>query len=207
MRRLRGLLKGVYPRTYGGTMPLVLFEFIFLGLSPHIRGNHPDPEQEKVSCRVYPRTYGGTYDAAIARQVTRGLSPHIRGNRRQNRRDGIAPGSIPAHTGEPSSLFALAFLLGVYPRTYGGTSPALTLAVTLSGLSPHIRGNRSAACRCPGTRWVYPRTYGGTFTDIWGNIALLGLSPHIRGNRSQISRGASRHGSIPAHTGEPPNAC
>ena len=50
-------------------------------------------------------------------------------------------GSIPAHTGERFNTLPIRLLLGVYPRTYGGTSQIALISALVTGLSPHIRGN------------------------------------------------------------------
>ena len=151
----------VYPRTYGGTRFAHAILGVEWGLSPHIRGNrltHTDrlcrrwsipahtgeparPVNRAVPPRVYPRTYGGTLDYALNTTIQRGLSPHIRGNPVTAVLPLLTGGSIPAHTGEPSTLRLVPVLPRVYPRTYGGTNSLPRCADALGGLSPHIRGN------------------------------------------------------------------
>ena len=95
------------------------------------------------SDRVYPRTDGGTrlYFVADAREW--GLSPHRRGNLPHSARIVQQSGSIPAQTGEPSCADAIPSLLGVYPRTDGGTWETCGTDGHGIGLSPHRRGNPS----------------------------------------------------------------
>ena len=112
----------------------------------------------------------------------------------------------------------------VYPRTHGGTTCVSPKATSAAGLSPHTRGNPlrivpSAVSHGSipahtgepqiGPRWtdkcrVYPRTHGGTAPWQRGVADDQGLSPHTRGNHPGEPSGVDGAGSIPAHTGEPP---
>ena len=131
----------VYPRTYGGTVPFAVATAPVAGLSPHVRGNllagRParsnlgsipartgEPRQGTCSPRmsgVYPRTYGGTVPVPVFPLLSPGLSPHVRGNRMPAHRVRTRLGSIPARTGEPSTIRVCSAEYWVYPRTYGGT--------------------------------------------------------------------------------------
>ena len=155
--------------------------------------------------------------------LPRGLSPHTRGNRLELRRATAGQGSIPAHTGEPSTRRVPTARRRVYPRTHGGTSGGIVASLLGQGLSPHTRGNHVAKDLKTGfvgsipahtgepgkARYnqadvlVYPRTHGGT--SYMGRVLSIsqGLSPHTRGNPRRWIRGLPRLGSIPAHTGEP----
>ena len=154
----------------------------------------------------------------------KGLSPHTRGNRAAPHSPESPPGSIPAHTGEPSGTCQRPCSARVYPRTHGGTMAPDRIDPPAEGLSPHTRGNRPAAGRGryragsipahtgeppisasgdPPIR-VYPRTHGGTlYSAVWTSM-IWGLSPHTRGNLRSARGISSGPGSIPAHTGEPP---
>ena len=172
---------------------------------------------------VYPRAYGGTSSSRATLSAARGLSPRIRGNRSCRNCSPAPPGSIPAHTGEPHNDTNAAVSLGVYPRAYGGTIAVRLEPPRGQGLSPRIRGNpenrleqfdadgsipahtgepRAPRFAAPG-RWVYPRAYGGTARAPLRCSRAMGLSPRIRGNHEVRAWQALRHGSIPAHTGEP----
>ena len=152
-----------------------------------------------------------------------GLSPHMRGNLRDPVLAQSLLGSIPAHAGEPGFRPANHAGKRVYPRTCGGTIAIRIYRMSLSGLSPHMRGNlilyiliaihlRSIPAHAgePNT-WavegkayrVYPRTCGGT--PIPRELALtgIGLSPHMRGNLEASQWEENSFGSIPAHAGEP----
>ena len=234
---------GVYPRTHGGTVPPGQTVQASPGLSPHTRGNRipgsrsqigpgsiPAHTGEPRRCQrpcaaswVYPRTHGGTRRRLAANATRWGLSPHTRGNLGQFRLAYVFPGSIPAHTGEPSADSACLCASGVYPRTHGGTSRRRSLASLMAGLSPHTRGNRQAKLptrsrsgsipahtgeprirRVSGVAsGVYPRTHGGTFSLSIPAHSGQGLSPHTRGNRPTNGWSVTVLGSIPAHTGEP----
>ena len=155
---------GVYPRAYGGTAALTADRADIQGLSPRIRGNlfgrnwhlriawsipahtgEPARKPRRASrCRVYPRAYGGTSSCPHRSACQSGLSPRIRGNRRDDMGHHRRPGSIPAHTGEPIPVVDFEGGSGVYPRAYGGTLKPYWPACCAWGLSPRIRGNRSA---------------------------------------------------------------
>ena len=135
----------------------------------------------------------------------------------------VISGSIPAHTGEPTTRGPPKGLSRVYPRTHGGTVEIGLLPAVTGGLSPHTRGNRPrrrdpvlprgsipahtgepTATVCQG-RWmrVYPRTHGGTRPSAESPESPVGLSPHTRGNLARRDGLGRELGSIPAHTGEP----
>ena len=192
----------VYPRVYGGTLLRHVNIQSVWGLSPRVRGNLRAPgsripcdgsipactgepsrgESRDRASRVYPRVYGGTPPSGRSMKANAGLSPRVRGNPARLSVYPCMRRSIPACTGEPSSLGAFAFLAQVYPRVYGGTSMKSPLRSLAIGLSPRVRGNlherglnglnnRSIpACtgepmyRCylQSLVQVYPRVYGGT---------------------------------------------
>ena len=93
--------------------------------------------------KVYPRVYGGTEPAALLRNRQLGLSPRVRGNQAARAAALVLLRPIPACTGEPSSRRVSSTGVRVYPRVYGGTVRAKAGAVSLEGLSPRVRGNRS----------------------------------------------------------------
>ena len=193
-----------------------------MGSIPAHTGERRDCSRSDPQIRVYPRTYGGTAgerDGVLSRM---GLSPHIRGNVTAQHNAFSTCGSIPAHTGERQFCNQLLKCVGVYPRTYGGTSELIKCAISVVGLSPHIRGNgfdhdehgitggsipahtgeRAGPWRLRSHIWVYPRTYGGTLPPCHRSMGRGGLSPHIRGNGGCTGHGSTGLGSIPAHTGE-----
>ena len=154
---------------------------------------------------------------------SQGLSPRIRGNLSEVALKVKVDGSIPAHTGKPSSPSRTALFCRVYPRAYGETSKEIPLTPTAKGLSPRIRGNPpivTAPAPFTGsipahtgkpfapTYWeefsrVYPRAYGETQMSLDHRPPPGGLSPRIRGNRQFRTETNARGGSIPAHTGKP----
>ena len=151
----------VYPRVYGGTFPPRRLLGLVPGLSPRVRGNPTqgalgaratrsipactgEPRRGAWSrrrSRVYPRVYGGTGDRGLSLSAPQGLSPRVRGNRQRQRRRRRVWGSIPACTGEPVINFASDLPAEVYPRVYGGTDRTRARVLTVSGLSPRVRGN------------------------------------------------------------------
>ena len=138
---MRNRANQVYPRAYGGTIWICSSCCFLQGLSPRIRGNQGHGQtghaengsipahtgEPRASAQfpypnwVYPRAYGGTRPTETHAYGYRGLSPRIRGNLVGYVGRVVVLGSIPAHTGEPSSGGSAADSVGVYPRAYGGT--------------------------------------------------------------------------------------
>ena len=130
-----------YPRVCGGTMRLLVQCQEVLGLSPRVRGNHPEAEAARVEAgpipacagephggspsavrgRAYPRVCGGTAEIDPARPFQTGLSPRVRGNRDAGAGGGRRGGPIPACAGEPRSGREQCPEPGAYPRVCGGT--------------------------------------------------------------------------------------
>ena len=236
-------VEAVYPRVYGGTGRHRHESHRLVGLSPRVRGNLTDdfplvmnvrsipactgePMQSvstSAAAWVYPRVYGGTELDARKRLLGNGLSPRVRGNRPGLGRPLPRRGSIPACTGEPPACRPRPRFCTVYPRVYGGTSDPAASCNSCKGLSPRVRGNRSAANHrsapsrsipaCTGEPHarrphrihpqVYPRVYGGTSSVLCLLTQMSGLSPRVRGNPAHGRRARSRPRSIPACTGEP----
>ena len=213
----------VYPRVCGGTGHIDHVWYLYMGLSPRVRGN-PDAARivlarhgsipacagEPVSTRssttttrIYPRVCGGTGDLMKLRLRWPGLSPRVRGNPYESRR-------------RPCDH-------RVYPRVCGGTTFSLPFNSGGLGLSPRVRGNHRSCSQC-GRRggsipacagepplsirpalWqrVYPRVCGGTGSAKANAESPAGLSPRVRGNPRTVASHAYRCGSIPACAGEP----
>ena len=134
-----------------------------------------------------------------------------------------APGSIPAHAGEPQLRFLALSLPEVYPRPRGGTTDAAGRNPANAGLSPPTRGNRvepphsgQTARSIPAhagepalppsagaTPKVYPRPRGGTRFHCDDALRVGGLSPPTRGNQNLLDEMKEIYRSIPAHAGEP----
>ena len=233
----------VYPRMCGGTSGGSCPHGSPWGLSPLVRGNLSDaPALPLISgsipaCagepassrspastrRVYPRMCGGTGFLTFPGLNPTGLSPHVRGNLGSTRLEKQRDGSIPACAGEPATMRAGWRASRVYPRMCGGTGFLTFPGLNPTGLSPHVRGNRSPisaigvghgsipACagEPPGAgggiseNRVYPRMCGGTGFGRTFHAPIEGLSPHVRGNRDGLRAHSRRTGSIPACAGEP----
>ena len=156
--------KRVYPRVCGGTFVGEPVKRAVAGLSPRVRGNlhglHQrlagdgsipacagEPTGRRSRSRrtaVYPRVCGGTPTAVSKATCSVGLSPRVRGNP-----EGVAEAtrgmrSIPACAGEPLRNWLGVGEIEVYPRVCGGTSLPQTIMRSRQGLSPRVRGNRSA---------------------------------------------------------------
>ena len=233
----------VYPRECGGTRLQRSASAAAPGLSPRVRGNRtvrhggiaflgsipasagePHLGQRCTrSPRVYPRECGGTRPALRWPALAAGLSPRVRGNLGGGASELGGFGSIPASAGEPTAPTDHARRHGVYPRECGGTRVRADTRAAARGLSPRVRGNRSAGAlrRMPSgsipasageprrwwartrRRWVYPRECGGTASVMPSSSSRSGLSPRVRGNPAKGVLGAEAGGSIPASAGEP----
>ncbi len=194
-----------------------------MGSIPARAGQPRSMGRIRVRDGVYPRTRGATTSLRLARHRVQGLSPHARGNPQRGRAWGRIRRSIPARAGQPVSSAPNMRPPTVYPRTRGATLTVKVLGTTLSGLSPHARGNRASCPGCamttgsiparagqPGVvSWlrydhrVYPRTREATTTCPTIRQHRQGLSPHARGNRQPRLQPRSRWGSIPARAGQP----
>ena len=179
--RIRKLFR-VYPRACGGTVRAITQATAAEGLSPRMRGNHPEDVRQSddlgsipahagepllvpvdvQSSRVYPRACGGTSPPRRPTHGRPGLSPRMRGNPQFFENRGWVAGSIPAHAGEP--------------RPPSGP---------------------------PWPRRVYPRACGGTLVDKVAQNVDKGLSPRMRGNLAHYATAPADWRSIPAHAGEP----
>ena len=147
----------------------------------------------------------------------------MRGNLRRCTHGLRRQGSIPACAGEPRPLGQSEHARMVYPRVCGGTRKLCAASVKPHGLSPRVRGNRSALPRprsihrsipaCAGephTHYgrklcaaVYPRVCGGTWVESMNADSDGGLSPRVRGNRFRPRPDIRVVRSIPACAGEP----
>ena len=125
--------------------------------------------------------------------------------------------SIPACAGEPCGLNRRSRSASVYPRVCGGTSALICHTSQSEGLSPRVRGNRTAgaadadgrgsipACAGephPGGDFefpggVYPRVCGGTSIVPLPARSIAGLSPRVRGNHRRITRPRTNVGVYP----------
>ena len=124
--------------------------------------------------------YGAAFGSFLDKQWEEGLSPRVRGSPLFFGRDGLLVGSIPACTGQPPSPRRCSHTAAVYPRVYGAAAVRFGAAISVTGLSPRVRGSR---CRIvPARCWrrsipactgqprsanplssamgVYPRVYG-----------------------------------------------
>ena len=196
------VVRGVYPRVGGGTLPLMNSARRSSGLSPRGRGNLPEarrrrrdggsipawagePASKQRFTRtqgVYPRVGGGTLPLMNSARRSSGLSPRGRGNlpeARRRRRDG---GSIPAWAGEPASKQRFTRTQGVYPRVGGGTWTGAGEERRRWGLSPRGRGNLFRFER----------------VDV-----IVGSIPAWAGNPHRLLQPERGLGSIPAWAGEP----
>ena len=131
------------------------------GLSPRVRGNLAqklcqvapggsipacagEPSTLRASStrsKVYPRVCGGTAAEKTDDPIPQGLSPRVRGNPGPRVRRSEYAGSIPACAGEPYSSRNHHEQSRVYPRVCGGTSNICSRHLSISGLSPRVRGN------------------------------------------------------------------
>ena len=202
------------------------------GLSPRMRGNlrlgplgqvrhgsipayAGEPQASSPPRRgtgVYPRVCGGTRASSATRRTYPGLSPRMRGNLRGGVAVGGHRGSIPAYAGEPGCRRGIGGPWRVYPRVCGGTYHVESSAVSMTGLSPRMRGNLEIprshvalggsipayagepafSLLLASPERVYPRVCGGTFGLRAQSTRTVGLSPRMRGNPAPRPRRGPR---------------
>ena len=147
----------------------------------------------------------------------------MRGHRLKRGAQRPARGTIPAGAGTPASPMVHLPLFGDYPRGCGDTDARRQSAVGGSGLSPRVRGHRSAgtgrgraartipagagtpglshfSCRRLGD---YPRGCGDTSSTMSKLPEVTGLSPRVRGHPKRELRDQLLQGTIPAGAGTP----
>ena len=170
---------------------------------PAYAGEPRNCNPARQSARVYPRVCGGTARYQYQWPTLAGLSPRMRGNRTAQGTGHRSWRSIPAYAGEPVSGNGGGGGGGVYPRVCGGTVSVWSRISGRRGLSPRMRGNRTAGgprskprgsipayAGEPLLTWmtisgvrVYPRVCGGTPPNLHLGGVSQGLSPRMRGNR------------------------
>ena len=172
--------------------------------------------------KVYPRVCGGSLTIEWRESWEYGLSPRVRGKPIAVAEAQGEDRSIPACAGEARLYNCKASKQRVYPRVCGGSTYLDDAGVKSEGLSPRVRGKRSAAVRtagrvrsipaCAGEAQpaptpssaprVYPRVCGGSDAKRGVGCFTRGLSPRVRGKQPAAVPGLSWSGSIPACAGE-----
>ena len=116
-----------------------------------------------------------------------GLSPRVRGNHGLTMQGWEPDRSIPACAGEPHLALVVAGSHRVYPRVCGGTRPYLDDNELGMGLSPRVRGNRSARADHKALSRSIPACAGEPRET--GHLTLLGrVYPRVCGGTRAASR-------------------
>ena len=156
-----GSRRKVYPRPHGEALMVLLVMGSISGLSPPTRGSllfdgiganllgsipaHTGkPLAARLSAQssaVYPRPHGEAADRDRRECHASGLSPPTRGSHAGWRRQQDQLGSIPAHTGKPSTCRRRSGSAAVYPRPHGEASIRVSSQLCSGGLSPPTRGS------------------------------------------------------------------
>ena len=152
---------GVYPRPRGGAAEMPRDSNSASGLSPPTRGSQGldmptllgagsipahagEPATSRpapATWRVYPRPRGGADADTLHLHISPGLSPPTRGSPACVYCEASAPGSIPAHAGEPTRSSTRMATVAVYPRPRGGAGGTSLRSKIAMGLSPPTRGS------------------------------------------------------------------
>ena len=208
---------GVYPRVCGETVIRSMDSSQPRGLSPRLRGNRVKLTSNLHVHGSIPRLRGNRQQLATT-EAEMGLSPRLRGNREPVIGGSAQERSIPASAGKPRRPDRRSTSSRVYPRVCGETGKCPVTGTHVCGLSPRLRGNRSAvgvvalversipaSAGKPVERFgavplsrVYPRVCGETDPRGPSRIPAPGLSPRLRGNLGAGAVGAHAGGSIPA---------
>ena len=131
------------------------------------------------------------------------------------------PGIIPAHAGNTCLPFAVRYLRWDHPRACGEHLRPVTLAVSVLGSSPRMRGTRRLALADRALDGIIPAHAGNTCETIvcrglcgdhpracgehgaWNSVhaAFVGSSPRMRGTLAIYAHNPWCSGIIPAHAG------
>jgi len=154
---------------------------------------------------------------------TAGLSPRVRGHREEAERAKMRIGTIPAGAGTPVLQVGRQARHRDYPRGCGDTSMSRAARISPAGLSPRVRGHRTAfdvgflaggtipagagtpqqAIGSATQIGDYPRGCGDTLALESVYVALQGLSPRVRGHHRRLANRSLPVGTIPAGAGTP----
>ncbi len=233
----------VHPRSRGATWTPVIRNDAPRGPSPLTRGNPADrvaghqasgsiPAHAGQPPRtpgpagdrwVHPRSRGATRPKSLRSRCQRGPSPLTRGNLGAVPQADGAPGSIPAHAGQPWWCWSPPGATRVHPRSRGATDVPQGFGSVEEGPSPLTRGNRvssadavpgagsipahagqpTSGSSCRSSRRVHPRSRGATGGEYIIRDSTGGPSPLTRGNPCTEGLRRDGDGSIPAHAGQP----
>ncbi len=172
---------------------------------------------------VHPRSRGAAKLRRHCARRTNGPSPLTRGSRGRLSSQAGGRGSIPAHAGQPTSVGLAVRISRVHPRSRGAAFVTGFSKTSTSGPSPLTRGSPDRADksarrqgsipahagqpprrpRTGGTGGVHPRSRGAASALDCLAVKSKGPSPLTRGSRATHPSHALRHGSIPAHAGQP----
>ena len=191
---------GVYPRTHGEYMVLILSPPPRLGLSPYTRGILSECSTFTLNAGSIPVHTGNTMYGSRYAEYLR---------------------VYPRTHGEYAYWSYGCPLSRVYPRTHGEYGFAVYRREQNEGLSPYTRGILVLLLAAPAVwgsipvhtgntrpRWsresrdrVYPRTHGEYEDGLLSIADRNGLSPYTRGIPFSLYDDQYRDGSIPVHTG------
>ena len=176
----------VYPRVCGGSGLTANTAYQFRGLSPRVRGKREESAAQtrrrgsipacagearrtrlKTSLiKVYSRVCGGSPGEVALGHAIGGLSPRVRGKPAVRRRKRGQRRSIPACAGEATTHCTTPDSSTVYPRVCGGSSSGPVNPGAIGGLSPRVRGKRTARKRTRKARRSIPACAGEA--QCWG---------------------------------------
>ena len=152
-----------------------------------------------------------------------GPSPRVRGSHQTVPAAHVAPRSIPACAGKPSTRGFRRALRRVHPRVCGEARSSTAFGSPVTGPSPRVRGSRTETVRwlgplgsipaCAGKPsshsrasaglGVHPRVCGEAQGRPVAPVGDLGPSPRVRGSPHAPGDGSTRSRSIPACAGKP----
>ena len=171
---------------------------------PTSAGKPPKRRYDVTNGWVYPHECGETLARAILAICGQGLSPRVRGNLLEGEPHRRHLRSIPTSAGKPLIVRPVCREPRVYPHECGETTAKRWRSLSVSGLSPRVRGNparRSSCCFFSGSiptsagkpdvvtveetaNQVYPHECGETTAGLLVRNRILGLSPRVRGNQT-----------------------
>ena len=193
------------------------------GSIPAHAGQPSSATMARRASRVHPRSRGAASCVVKRSSDCAGPSPLTRGSHAPCSCRRQAPGSIPAHAGQPSRCSSPTRSSRVHPRSRGAAGGANIPALNDGGPSPLTRGSQ-ALCPTP-SAWpgsipahagqplraapgrhrprVHPRSRGAARPGAGAGRGRQGPSPLTRGSLVLDPAVQQRLGSIPAHAGQP----
>ena len=192
------------------------------GLIPAHAGKTLTASKNQGDNTAHPRACGENLPAPHPASDAAGSSPRMRGKPPVTLFRPPVTRLIPAHAGKTISLDFLRKNSGAHPRACGENQRTKSVAASVTGSSPRMRGKRVKSCsvimrvrlipahagKTDGARWIHhrpwahPRACGENGALPATGMSVEGSSPRMRGKRIFALWIENPAGLIPAHAGK-----